>query len=286
MDYIELHSRSAFSFLRGASLPEQLVERAAQLQMPALALCDRDGVYGAPRLFGPGKDFGGRPIVGAELTMEDKTILPVLVASRRGYQNLCQLLTRAHLRSEKGKARVLWNELPQFAEGLVALTGDQEGVLGDAVLFDQQNGVRRCPTGRSPGAASQISGRATERFKSPTNADIAAPGDGRTPMPKALEIIEKLRRVFGENNVFIELQRHLLRTDKRVRALIHLAEASHLPVLATNGVLYATNAERPLLDVFTCLRNHTTLDAAGLLLSPNTECHLKSAAQMRQLFAD
>src|SRR5215471_1377237 len=77
MDFIELHSRSAFSFLRAASHPEQLVERAAQLQMPALALCDRDGVYGAPRLFARAKTAGVRPIVGAELTMEDKTILPV-----------------------------------------------------------------------------------------------------------------------------------------------------------------------------------------------------------------
>src|SRR5437588_364600 len=129
MDYVELHARSAFSFLRGASLPEQLIERAAQLEMPALALCDRDGVYGAPRLFSRAKDTGVRPIVGAELTMEDQTVLPVLVESRRGYQNLCQLLTRAHLRTEKGKAAVCWDELTDFAEGLVALTGDEEGPL-------------------------------------------------------------------------------------------------------------------------------------------------------------
>ncbi|HWY76575.1 MAG TPA: PHP domain-containing protein, partial [Verrucomicrobiae bacterium] len=103
-DYVELHARSAFSFLRAASLPERLMDKAASLAMPAMALCDRDGVYGAPRFFGQAGDAGVRPIVGAELTMEDKTVLPVLVESKTGYQNLCQLLTRSHLRNEKGKA--------------------------------------------------------------------------------------------------------------------------------------------------------------------------------------
>src|SRR5262249_16856562 len=113
--------------------PEQIAERAAGLQIPAVALCDRDGVYGAPRFFARARESGLRPIVGAELTMEDQTVLPVLVQSRAGYQNLCRLLTRAHLRSEKGKSTVRWNELPEFAEGLVALTGDNEGPLVRAV---------------------------------------------------------------------------------------------------------------------------------------------------------
>ena len=121
MNYFELHCRSAFSFLRGASTPEQFAERAAQLQMPAVALCDRDGVYGAPRFFSRARELGIRPVVGAELTMEDKTVLPVLVQSRAGYENLCQLLTRAHLRNEKGKCSVRWEELPEFAHGLMAL---------------------------------------------------------------------------------------------------------------------------------------------------------------------
>src|SRR5204862_6976414 len=94
--YIELHTRSAFSFLRGASLPEQLAETAANLELPAMALCDRMGVYGAPRFFNSARECGLRPIIGAELAMEDGTVLPVLVESRPGYRNLCELLTRAH----------------------------------------------------------------------------------------------------------------------------------------------------------------------------------------------
>src|SRR5246127_6010180 len=120
MSYVELHASSAFSFLRGGSFPEQLAHTAAELEMPAIALCDRNGVYGAQRFSVAAREHGVRPIVGAELSMEDGGIRPVLVESRTGYTNLCELLTQAHLRSEKSKCAVRWEELALFAEGLVA----------------------------------------------------------------------------------------------------------------------------------------------------------------------
>src|SRR5438876_3681583 len=121
--YVELHACSAFSFLRGASFPEQLAEAAAESEMPAMALLDRNGVYGAQRFSVAARQQNIRPIIGAELSMEDGSILPVLVENRTGYTNICDLLTQAHLRSEKGKCAARWNELPQCAEGLVALFG-------------------------------------------------------------------------------------------------------------------------------------------------------------------
>src|SRR5437764_4219190 len=124
MSYIELHACSAFSFLRGGSLPEQLAEVVAELEMPAMALLDRNGVYGAQRFSVAGREQKVRPIIGAELTMEGGSLLPVLAASRLGYANLCSLLTQAHLRSEvKGECAVKWDELPEFAQGLIALLG-------------------------------------------------------------------------------------------------------------------------------------------------------------------
>ena len=131
MIYHELHARSAFSFLRGASNPEDLACAAARLSLPSIALSDRDGVYGSPRLHAAAKEQGIRALVGAELTMEDKCILPVLVATRTGYQNLCRLVTNSRLRGSKTESTVLWNELPAYAEGLLALTGDEEGILQD-----------------------------------------------------------------------------------------------------------------------------------------------------------
>src|SRR5205814_7965668 len=88
----------------------------------ALALLDRNGIYGAQRFSVAAREQKIRAITGCELTMEDGTLLPVLVANRIGYKNLCELLTQAHLRSRvKGECAVKWTELPQFAKGLVAL---------------------------------------------------------------------------------------------------------------------------------------------------------------------
>ncbi len=252
--YVELHARSAFSFLRGASLPEQLAETAGQLGLPALALCDRDGVYGAPRFFTAAKENGVRPIIGAEITLEDGAILPVLVESRQGYQNLCRLLTRAHLRAPKGASKVCWNELPEFAGGLVALTGDEEGPLASA-LGGQNSGS----------AASQ------------------AKAAGPTPQ----RVLEKLVRIFGRDKLFVEIQRHHLRRETAAnRAIVELSQRYSLPLLATNGALYAQPIGRQVLDVFTCIRHHTRLDAAGKLLAANDERFLKDAGGMEALFAD
>jgi error-prone DNA polymerase len=245
--YIELHARSAFSFLRGGSLPEHLAERAGDLDLPALGVCDRMGVYGAPRFFSAARERGLRPIIGAELALEDGPVLPVLVESRRGYQNLCRLLTQAHLRAAaKNEGVVRWEELPEFAAGLVALTGDEEGPLGRALLNQKTNG------GLSPE-----------------------------------ETLRRLVRIFGPNGVFVEIQRHLRRGEDRIQhGLMDLARAFGLPLLATNGVLHASSAGRQVVDVFTCLRHHTHLDAAGRLLSINAERQLKSAREMTALFAD
>src|SRR5438128_11218633 len=123
MNYVELHASSAFSFLRGGSFPEQLAEVAAELEMPAMALLDRNGVYGAQRFSVAAREQNVRPIIGCELSMNDGSVLPVLVENRTGYKNLCELLTQAHLRSEKGTCVMRWHELPSFAQGLVALLG-------------------------------------------------------------------------------------------------------------------------------------------------------------------
>src|SRR5271157_5228412 len=107
--YIELHARSAFSFLEGASLPEELAEVCAAHQMPAMALLDRDGVYGAPRFYLAMKKLNLKAHIGAELTSlltcakanERLSRVSLLCASREGYQNLCRLITRMKLRAPK-----------------------------------------------------------------------------------------------------------------------------------------------------------------------------------------
>jgi len=248
--YIELHAASAFSFLDGASLPEALVQRAAELGYPALALLDRDGVYGLPRFHLAARRAGLKAIVGAELTVAMGPAgaslgsgaasrlfrLPVLVASREGYRNLCRLLTRMKLAAPKGEGAVTLEDLDGCVGGLVALAG-----------------------------RTAING---PRF-----------GVGG--------LVDRLVGTFGAANVCIELQRHLLR-DEEVdnHTLRDLASAFHLPIVATNGVRFAEAADRPLYDVLTCIRHKTTLEHAGRRLSWNAERSLKSPDAMARLFND
>ena len=260
--YIELHASSAFSFLDGASLPETLVERAAALGYSAIALLDRDGVYGAPRFHLAAKKAGLKAIIGAELTIAGRGSvsegrgskteprssildprssdsvfrLPVLIESQQGYRNLCRLLTTAKLRAPKGEGALTLDEIDGQTSGLIALGGR-------AMLSGSRFGVGG--------------------------------------------LVDRLVGVFGRGGTYLELQRHLLRDEESDNhALRDLAGAFHVPILATNGVRFAEPADRPLYDVLTCIRHKTTVAQAGRRLSCNAERYLKTPAQMGKLFAD
>ncbi len=234
-------------------------------------MLDRNGVYGAQRFSVAAREQNVRPIIGCELEMEDGGILPVLVENRIGYKNLCELLTQAHLRSEKGKCAVRWSELPQFAEGLIAFLG-----LGS--------------TGCQPVGCGSLPQPSSNHTHTNTPGVRQAAGHYRlaacAPQNDAHRV-KLLIDVFGRKNVFVEIQRHFIRGEERInRALVDLARANRLPILATNGVQYAKPNGREVLDVFTCIREHTYLDAAGKMLTQNAERHLKSDREMRELFRD
>jgi error-prone DNA polymerase len=261
-DYVELHAASAFSFLEGASLPEQLIERAAELEMPAMALLDRNGVYGSARFHTSAKRRGLRAHIGAEIAVssfEARLIPPawlpyrqkpeparlaLLCESREGYQNLCQLVTQFKMReTTKNEGAATFHDLEQYAEGLVCLTGGDEGPLAAALM-----------------RGGEAAGR---------------------------ETVEQLTRIFGRDHVYVELQRHREREEEwRNQAAIRIASSLHLPVIATNGVRHATAYDREILDLFTAIRNHVELDQAGRLLAINSQRHLRSAREMAALFRD
>src|ERR1700733_9958524 len=260
--YVELHAASAFSFLEGASQPEKLVERAVELEMPAMALLDRNGVYGSARFHTSATRDDIRAHIGAEISVSSlgprltppawlqhppialPARLPLLCASREGYQNLCQLITRFKMREEsKGEGAATLADVQQYASGLICLTGGDEGPLAAALM----NG-------------GEVAGR---------------------------EAVEQLVHIFGRESVYVELQRHQEREEEwRNQAAIRIARSLNLPLLATNGVRYATTYEREILDLFTAVRNHTELDRAGRLLSLNSQRHLRSAKEMSSLFRD
>lgn len=261
-DYVELHASSAFSFLQAASQPEGLVDRAAEFEMPAMALLDHNGVYGAARFHTSGKRKGVRAHIGAEVSVSsfgprlmppawlphqhksEPARLPLLCESRAGYQNLCQLITQFKMReSTKDDGAATFDDLSQYSSGLVCLSGGDEGPLAAALTHG----------GEAAGSAT----------------------------------IEQLARIFGRNNVYVELQRHREREEEwRNQAAIRIAHSLNLPVVATNGVRYATEYDREIQDLFTAIRHHVELDQAGRLLAVNSHRHLKTAREMAALFFD
>lgn len=260
--YVELHAASAFSFLQAVSQPEHLIKRAAELEMPAMALLDHNGVYGSVRFHTSGQRNGVRAHVGAEIAVSsfgshltppawlphqhrsEPTRLPLLCESRAGYQNLCQLITHFKMREKKKAAgAATWGDLEQYASGLICLTGGDEGPLAAALA----NG-------------GEEAGR---------------------------ETVERLVRIFGRKNVYVEVQRHYEREEEwRNQAAIRIARSLKLPILATNGVRYATEYDREVLDLFTAIRHHVELDHAGRLLALNSQRHVRPAQEMATVFRD
>src|ERR1700751_1187296 len=134
--YVELHARSAFSFLEGASSPEELAGACAAHNMPSMALVDREGLYGSPRFHLAMKKLERKAHIGAEVSCLEGGRLSLLAASREGYQNLCRLLTRMKLRSEKGKGAIRFREVREFSRGLICLTGGDEGLFAHTLCRD------------------------------------------------------------------------------------------------------------------------------------------------------
>ncbi|HEY7541080.1 MAG TPA: DNA polymerase III subunit alpha, partial [Methylomirabilota bacterium] len=141
--FVELHAQSAFSFLEGAEHPEAFAAEAARLDMSAIALVDRDGVYGAARLARAATKAGVKPIVGSEITLADGARLPLLVEDREGYQNLCRLITRMKLGAPKGSAVLALDDLEPNTAGLVCLTGGMRGPLALRLGAGDDDGARR-----------------------------------------------------------------------------------------------------------------------------------------------
>lgn len=134
--YVELHARSAFSFLQGASLPEELVQVASELEQGSIAVLDRDGVYGSVRQHLAGEKLGITAHIGAEISCTDGARYPLLCESQRGYQNLCRLITRMKMRANKGEGAATPEEISEYSTGLICLAGAEDGpALPSALLI-------------------------------------------------------------------------------------------------------------------------------------------------------
>ena len=254
--FAELLARSSFSFLRGSSHPEEMVAQAKELELSAVALCDRDGLYGAARAYAAAREVGQRIIVGAELSVEpgvprlgswrsaagsrkpeaETPVLALLVETHEGYSNLCRLLTLAHADLPKGESSLEPEWLSKHDRGLFAVV----------------------PAPKRP-------------------------GDSSTP---SAALLGQVKDVFGDRAV-LAAYRHLDGYDReRIVMLRSWSQRYGLPIVASARPAYHHPARKPLCDVMECIRRGTTLDKAGSDLSANAEAVLRSELEMRRLFRD
>jgi error-prone DNA polymerase len=242
--------------LDGSSIPEDLIAQAARRGLPAVALVDRNGVYGAPRFYKAAKTAGVKALVGAEVSLDEKASpsppvpqapshpprLTLPVENRAGYKSLCRLITAGAAGKAKGETSVTLEDVASHAEGVHCLTGGEE---------------------------------------SPVTRALARGG-----LAAARETLGRLAAIFP-GRLHVEVERHRRREEEhRNQALAEMARRMRLPLVATNGVRYARVKDKELHDVLTCIRHHTTLDRAGELLAAERERHVKDAAEMSKLFAD
>jgi error-prone DNA polymerase len=253
--FAELLATSSFSFLRGASHPEELVRRAKVLGLSAIAICDRDGLYGSVRAFNEARSAGQRSITGVELTLagapkerrarsaktagaesSELPTLALLCETHMGYQNTCRLLTLAHAEQPKGESALELGWLEAHAAGLFALI----------------------PAPRRP-------------------------GDPSTPNAQYLS---RVKAAFGERAAVVMYRHHDGFDEARLAWVLEVARRYGLKIIASARPLFHIPQRKQLCDVLHAIRLGITLDRAGTLLAGNAQAYLRSERQMAALFAD
>ncbi len=262
--YTELHLHTAFSFLDGSSLPEDLVNRAKELGYDTLAITDHDGLHGAMEFAQAARNAGIAPITGAEITLVDGSHLTLLAESRTGYGNLCRLLTNIHhgrppspvwlddpdddlpLTLSSGDASAdtdaISCNLGSYTEGLILFTGCRQGQLARLVDAGRLNDARA--------------------------------------------VLERYIQWFGAGNVVVELQQNFVHGDtRRIEHLVQLAGDAGVRYVATGNVHYHHPDRQHLQDVLVAIRHRTILDGCHRERRPNAEFYLRPPEEMERIFA-
>ena len=280
MSYVPLWCRSNFSFLDGASHPDELVEQAHALGIEALALTDRDGVHGMVRAHVKAKELGVRLIVGAEVTVDDVTSTST-AGSVGDVAGAAAGASRRSMRPDgtgHGASAAATDDEAHLST-LVLLAANRTGYANLCRLITA--GRLRRPKGESRVAWPEVCERA--------EGLIALWGGERSLLVRDAAprtVAGPLREAFGDRLYALAARHRRAEEVRREACLRRHAGRAGLPLVAATEVLYHTPARRDLQDVLTCIRHGVTLAAAGRLIRPNAEHDLKSPQRMTQLFAD
>ena len=283
--YFEFATASNFSFLRGASHPEELMLQAEHLGLAGLGLADRNTVAGVVRahLIKREQKLTLAYHPGAHLVFADGTPdILVYPRDRAGWAKLCRLLTVGNLRAEKGDCILFVEDLIEYIDGL------------ELVVMERSTRNDDGGPGKDASPAS-LWGKPTSSLTLPRTLEIATDGDLFPSKPRLRLVYSKkqirgflpLLREAAPGRVRLAAMMHYRGNDQaRLAARAELARTTGVPLIAVNDVLYHHPDRRELQDVLTCIREHLTIDKAGRRLAANAERHLKTPAEMARLFRD
>ena len=250
-EYVELEVTTNFSFLRGASHPDELVYRATEFGYSAIAITDFTTLAGVVRAYEANKETvakGPAPklIVGTRLVLNDFPDLLVWATDRASYGRLCRLLTLGKRRAEKGSCLLTLEDVLAHNDGLLAAIANRHEHPFRHPAVELQNGTCRT-TLEHLGALRDAMG-------------------GRLSLATC--------RLYGDND------------SAQTAAVLEVSRRFDVPLLATNAVYYHDPSRRELQDVLTCTRHGVAIQQAGYRLFPNGERYLKTPEMMRRLFSD
>jgi error-prone DNA polymerase len=269
MRYAELHCKTNFSFLEGASHPDELVRRASELKYRALAVTDRNSLAGVVRAHIAAKEVGLPLIVGAEITPLDAPPVVLWPTDRASYGRLCRLITRGRRAAPKGECRLTLADVAEFAEGVVAGVGTGDWGLGAGEEGNSEfRNVIRGPWSvvHNPCATEQST------YPSP-----------QSPAPSPFA---SYRDIFGDRCYLLAELHYGANDAARLAELQQLSHEVRMPLVAAGDVHYHVPGRMVLHDVVTAIRHGTTVAALeGTRLFPNAERHLRSLEDIDMIFA-
>ena len=254
--FVHLHVHTEYSLLDGACRLGELAQRAAELDMPAVAMTDHGVMYGAIDFYNACRAAGVKPIIGCEIYVASDSRfergprqgqrtrhLTLLAENEAGYRNLLQIVSQAHLEGFYYHPRADLELLSDHAEGLIVLSACKQGAIAREILDDSYAAAR--------------------------------------------QQAEVLREVFGEDSFYLELMDHGLPGQKKIiAAKMQLSEELGIPVVATNDAHYVRQEDAEAHDALLCIQTQTTLDAPNRLRFETNEFYLKSAEEMAELFGE
>ncbi len=272
MSYAELCATSNFTFLTGASHPEELATRAKDLGLKALAVADRNSLAGIVRAHAAAKEQGLQFIVGARIVLEDGAEFLMFPEDRAAYGRLCRLLTVGKRKAEKGKCLLQLTDLLEWAEGSVLI-----GLPPDVMEWGRE----------ALDSLSVLPGESRDPV-----SDVSGPrlSPGKTDRETSLfnlfcRHLQKLKSAYPTSTYLAAYPRYDGQDRARFARVKDIADALQIPMVAVGDVLMHDSARRPLADVLSCIREKTTIDRLGRHAQPNAERRLKSPFEMRRLFA-